>query len=110
MASVVAAGGSTEACKRAAIDAVETLTPLPYSRAQLDDDLGAPDLDNRLRGDLILLSEQLEPRGLDALLRHAASVATSDGGPTTKQTTIINSAASFLGRTSFQHTQRQPTS
>lgn len=102
IASVVAAGRPTEEVYDAAIDAVETVTPLRYSPAQLDEDLGAPDLANRLRGDLILLAEQLRPHGAEALLRQAVRIASIGGGPTPAQRAVIGDAAGYLGVGSFE--------
>jgi hypothetical protein len=63
IASVVAAGDVDGAVLEAATDAVETITPLRYTKERLSADLSAEDLAVRMRGDLILLAEQLQPKG-----------------------------------------------
>lgn len=55
--SVVAAGDVDDAVLEAATDAVETITPLRYTKERLSADLSAEDLAVRMRGDLILLAE-----------------------------------------------------
>jgi hypothetical protein len=102
MASVVAAGPASDDVREAAIDAVETLTPLPYPRDRLDEDVTAPDLPVRLRGDLILLAEQLMPHGCEALLTQATRVAGLGEGPTDEQRAVLESAASYLGCPGFE--------
>ena len=57
IASVVAAGDVDDAVLEAATDAVETITPLRYTKERLSADLSAEDLAVRMRGDLILLAE-----------------------------------------------------
>ena len=101
IASVVSAGPRERAVIDAAIDAVETLTPVPYPRERLDEDVAAPDLAVRLRGDLILLAEQLRPHGCEAILSRASLLASMEGGPTAEQRSVIRAAASYLGCPGF---------
>jgi hypothetical protein len=102
IASVLVAGADgneppAEGLIEIAIDAVETVAPLRYSRGQLMEDLADPTLATRLRGDLILLAEQLRPQGVEALLRQARRVAMASGGPTDEQRTVIEDAERYLG-------------
>ena len=101
MASVLAAGEIKEETRVAAIDAVEVFTPLPYRPMMLDEDLAARDLDIQLRGDLILLTEQLKPHGCEALLTHASRIASMGVGPTTEQKRVVAQAAGYLGCPGF---------
>ena len=57
IASVVAAGDVDDAVLEAATDAVETITPLRYTKERLSADLSAEDLAVGMRGDLILFAE-----------------------------------------------------
>ena len=76
---------------------METVAPLRYSPHQLIEDVVDPSLATRLRGDLILLAEQLKPQGVEALLRQARRVAMASGGPTDGQGTVIEDAERYLG-------------
>jgi hypothetical protein len=100
VASIIAAGadgpGLSEELVETAIDAVETVAPLQYARRQLMEDLADPTLATRLRGDLILLAEQLQPQGTEALLRQARRVAIASGGPTDGQRTVLEDAERYL--------------
>lgn len=102
IASVLAAGTDgdeplAEELTETAIDAVETVAPLRYSPHQLVEDVADPALATRLRGDLILLAEQLTPQGVEALLRQARRVAIASGGPTDEQCRVIEHAERYLG-------------
>jgi hypothetical protein len=101
IASVLVAGEIDEATRAAAIDAVEVFTPLPYRPEMLDEDLAARDLDVQLRGDLILLAEQLKPHGCEALLTHASRIASIGAGPTDEQKRIVAQASGYLGCPGF---------
>lgn len=101
MASVVAGGPADDEVLGAAIDAAETLTPVPYARDLLDEDMADPQLPIRLRGDLILLAEQLKPHGCEALLTHATRIASMRGRPTARQREVVENAASYLGCPGF---------
>jgi hypothetical protein len=98
MASVVSVGPTGEELHAQAVEAVRAFSSLPYSRERLVEDLATPDLPSRLRGDLILLAEQLEPRAADILLARAGRLAGLDGGATDAQRTVLSDAASYLGR------------
>jgi hypothetical protein len=98
VASVVSVDPAGDELYSEAVEAVRSFSSLPYSRERLVEDLAAPDLRSRLRGDLILLAEQLEPRAADILLDRAAALAAMYGGATEAQRTVLADAASFLGR------------
>lgn len=96
IASVVAAGSVDDPVLESAIDAVETVTPLRYSIDRLIADISDPHLEIRMRGDLILLAEQLQPQGIDALLAQARRVAAL-GGASQAQFAVIARAEDYLG-------------
>ena len=100
IASVVAAGRVDDSVLEAAIDAVETVTPLRYPKERLVADVSAPDLEIRMRGDLILLAEQLQPQGVDTLLAQARRIAAL-GGASEAQLAIIARAERYLGEQGF---------
>jgi len=101
MASVAASGEPTDEVISAAIESVMTLTPLSYDRAALEEDMAVADRESQLRGDLILLAEQLKPHGCEALLTHATRLASMGGGPTPAQRAVIEHAATYLGCPGF---------
>jgi hypothetical protein len=96
IASVVAAGDVDDAVLEAATDAVETITPLRYTKERLSADLSAEDLAVRMRGDLILLAEQLQPQGADALVAQARRIAGLGGGPSRAQLEILARGEEYL--------------
>jgi len=96
VASVAAAGRVDDAVIEAATDAVETITPLRYPRERLLADLSADDLEVRMRGDLILLTEQLQPQGAEALVAQARRIAELGGGPTDAQLAVIARGERYL--------------
>lgn len=96
IASVVGAGDVDDAVLEAATDAVETITPLRYTKERLAADLSAEDLAVRMRGDLILLAEQLQPQGVDALLAQARRIARLGGGPSPAQLEILARGEEYL--------------
>jgi hypothetical protein len=98
MASVVSVDSASDDLYTEAVEAVRSFSSLPYSRERLVEDLAAPDLGNRLRGDLILLAEQLEPGAADILLDRAARLAAMHGAASEAQQAVLADAASFLGR------------
>ena len=102
-ASVVAAGTVDDSVLESAVDAVETVTPLRYSKERLVADLSAPDLEIRMRGDLILLAEQLQPQGIDALLVQTRRIAAL-GGASEAQLAVIARAERYLGAQGFRPT------
>ncbi len=106
MASVVSAGPAGESLHEPAVEAVRTFSSLPYSRGRLQEDLAVPDLESRLRGDLILLAEQLDARAADVLLGRAAQLASLQGGATEPQRAILDDAATYLGRGRARRAER----
>lgn len=99
IACVVAAGDVDEAVLEAATDAVETITPIRYTKERLLADLSAEDLAVRMRGDLILLAEQLQPQGVDALVAQARRIARLGGGPSRAQLEILARGEEYLDST-----------
>lgn len=99
IASVAAAGDPDDVLVEIATDAVETVTPLRYPKERLLEDMSAGDLDIRMRGDLILLAEQLQPQGVDALLGQAHRVASVKGVPTEAQLAVLARAEAYLSPT-----------
>jgi hypothetical protein len=96
IACVVAAGAVDDHVIETAIDAVETVAPLRYPRERLLSDVASPELEVRMRGDLILLAERLQPHGVEALLAQARRVAAA-GGATEDQLAIVARAQRYLG-------------
>ena len=106
MASIVSAGPSGEGLHDPAVEAVRTFSSLPYSRDRLKEDLAAPDLRARLRGDLILLAEQLDAQAADVLLARASQLASLHGGATEAQRAILDDAATHLRRRPVRGAER----
>ncbi len=106
MASIVSAGPSGEGLHESAVEAVRTFSSLPYSCDRLKEDLAAPGLPTRLRGDLILLAEQLDAKAAEVLLARASHLASLLGGASEPQRAILEEAATYLRRRPLRRAER----
>lgn len=98
LVTVAAAGPSSNSDVRATtIDHIRQLGRTNYSDDDLTRDLADTDLDNGLRGSLLVVAEDLDEARRTTLLASAVAVAQSGGSPSTAQIDVIVGAALVLG-------------
>ena len=74
-ATIVLAGGRDEASSAKAVDFVERFTGLDFNDDRLSSDMSDPNLSIRLRGDVMLVAEQLSSPAVDAFVRGMNAIA-----------------------------------
>ncbi len=98
LVTVAASGDPTNAdVRRTAIEHIRQLGRTNYSEHDFDRDVGDGDLDNGLRGSLLVVAEDLDETHRTTLLGAAVAVAQSGGSPSTPQVDVIVGAALVLG-------------
>lgn len=96
--TMVAAGDADDDdARQSAVDHIRQLGRVNYDEADLDRDLGDDDLDNGLRGSLLVVAEDLDEARRNALLGAAVAVAQAGGSPSSAQIDAIVGAALVLG-------------
>lgn len=96
--TVVAAGDAgDDEVRESAVEHIRQLGRVNYGDADLERDLGDSDLDNGLRGSLLVVAEDMDEPRRTALLGAAVSVAQAGGAPSVTQVDVIVGAALVLG-------------
>lgn len=98
LVTVASAGDPTDpTVRRTTIDHIRQLGRVNYSDHDLDRDVADDDLDNGLRGSLLVVAEDLDEAHRTTLLGAAVAVAQSGGSPSTSQVDVVVGAALVLG-------------